>query len=253
MAHTPQEIHAAIEDIARRIYTSRKEAHAKPAQWEPASRAQFPQTDPAFYDSAAAALAAGGFRLLGDFEDVNRRGGDTHSFWRLLLSPDGAFVASLSHVRSQGRLRVREVSFGDATNVKCVSFTTEFADGGFLVTDNLKGRGIEWPRPAKWAVQRLGQAAPVASLLAVHRAELSRQADAPHRRTPLVLRDANDFVASYERYRSAMNQHLRAAGYIDAKLERRRWLESMTPDVADMLAEEIGRLWRRDRGGDAGS
>jgi hypothetical protein len=246
MAHTPQEIRAAIEDVARRLYASRKAAHAKAPEWEPTSPAQFPQADPTFYDAAARALAADGFRPLGDFEDVTLRGSETHSFWRFLLSPDGAIVASLSHIRSQGRQRVREVALGEATNVRCVSLSTEFTDGTFLITDNLKGRGIEWPRPATWTVQRLGQAAPVQSLLAVHRAELARQAEAPHRRAPVALGDVNDVFRSYERYRSAMNQHLRAVGYIDHKLERKLWLEAMTPDVADLLAEEIDRLWRRD-------
>jgi hypothetical protein len=246
MAHTPQEIRAAIEDVARQIYAARKSAHARPAEWEPTSPQQFPQTDPTFYDSVAATLASQGFRPLGDFEDVTKRGSDTHSFWQFLLSGDGVVVASLAHVRSQGRRRLREVEVGEATNVKCISLTTEFTDGAFLITDNLKGRGVEWPRPAGWTVQRLGQAAPVTSLLAVHEAERCRLAEPPLRRAPVALPDVADVQNSSERYRSAMNQHLRDAGYLDERLERKRWLEVMTPDVAAMLAEEITRLRRND-------
>ena len=248
MPKRPQDIRARIREAAREMYGIAKRMYGTPVRWEPASPGDFPDLDLPFYDATARQLESLSFRRLGDFRVAEPRPPDDDfaTFFRVLVSADGVTTAGVHHMRSRGRTRVMQAELGRVTNIRTIDFTTEFVDGTWLLTDNLKGRTPEFPVPQK-THQRLGPTAPLSALLKVHEAAVARLREGRPPRTPVLVRTVEDAYASAGRTSATARAQRQKVGYLDVLAERRGWVERLgSEDLADLLVSEIAALQAAD-------
>ena len=239
---TPAGIQAEIRKLAREAYERRKAAYASPPEWRDVAPAEFPQLDRGFYERVSQDFIAAGFHWIGDKENValSRAYPEQQTFVRWFLGEAGTINASAWHVRPLARARFEALLHGDGrASVRGVSLCTEFADGTFLLTDNVKGQdtGIAVPGID---VQRLGQQAPPASLLKLHRAATADRLAGGARAAPAADPDA--VLASARRLHDRTAEHLARTGYFNVAHELSCWREHVSPDVCRLLVAELAAL-----------
>jgi hypothetical protein len=242
---TPASIQTEIRELARLFYERRKAAYASPPQWQEVSPTSFPHLDLRFYDRASQEFISNGFRWLGDKENVtvSRLFPEQQTFLRGFLGDDGATSASIWHTRLLGRARVMMMTRDVNVGIRGVALASEFEDGSFVITSNVKGHdsGIDVPRVT---TQRLGQQAPISSLLKLHRSAVAERKAA----AAIVVRarNVNDVLASGQRLQDQAAAHMAEIGYFDEAVETARWRDSLSPDSLRLLFAELRALHAAD-------
>jgi hypothetical protein len=240
---TPIEIQAEVKKLARAIYDGRKALYASPPQWRSASLTEFPHLDLGFYERATAEVVAEGFALLADQENVvaSRAWPEFQTVVRGFLGDGGATTAGVWHTRPLGRTRTLAIERGTGgASIRGVSFATEFDDGAFLLTNNVKGHDLGVDIPGV-EVQRFGQQAPIAGLLKVHRAAVQRRVEGGGGAGVRHAKDLADVMESGRRHHALAAAHMARIGYFD-EAHGRAQCDRLSHDVLRMLLRELAEL-----------
>lgn len=138
----PQNIREEVQDRVRRIIERRKAFCTRKHWWQSVDPSSFPSLDVQFYDETRDRAIELGFVWLGDFELMRDPPAETigRTFERVMVGDEGRIQLYFEHVRSEGRQRIVEVEADSVTNARHIQIATEFTDGSFLFTDNMRGR-----------------------------------------------------------------------------------------------------------------
>jgi len=197
-----------LDSLAREMYFRRRALYSQPHERVLVKLADFPNVAHAFFEQMQAELKTHDFTHAFDFVNKTRAEiyKDIDEVYRVMLSADGSTVAEIVHIRSNGRQRMLEDDCGPGTNLRVVALITEFADGGWLETNN-STRRPSFQFPQIEAVRWPGKS--IAQIL-----ELHNQAIRKSGRSFVTFRGADEILTSYRRSDDTIAAFRRSTGYI---------------------------------------
>jgi len=194
--------HDLPTDAARRILDTIEAHYQTTHRYVPATPADFPHLDLAWYDRVAAEFEGLGFQRFGDIEDKTITDVPhtvlRPTFIRALVSRDGTVVGALFDPRLKGIwLRLLLWVFRKLPG-KVVEFETECSDGSFVGTSNGIAASVIALPPAI-NVAWMPMTTPAATVYAEHSSRLAAHLAARPGVTPLVMRTPEDMMRSQHR------------------------------------------------------
>lgn len=166
--HDPEKAGEEAAARERAIYT----AHA---EYRDATDADWKGLDREYYQRCTDRVTALGFTPIGDVvnESARRAMPSMKSVIRSFLNPERTIVASISHVRFYGVIRLLSFVGLLPGHVRCVEFESEITNGEFLTVSNMKESIKTLPTPG---IHRLllPRSTPIDELMSAFTGELSR-------------------------------------------------------------------------------
>lgn len=185
----------------------------------------FPDADHEFYVDVARAFAAQGFRHVADIEDLtlSRVYPESRTFLRVFVDDARLIRAAAYHVRPRGALiamlqLVRVVP----RHLHIIELVSELPRSRFMSTSNTAGL-VALEQPAEVRPERMPAEAPLADLVARHRARLTEAIRRDPGLAPVSLEAYDDLIASVQRSNLCAARHRAAQhGLSREELERLR-------------------------------
>lgn len=247
----------SVQRAAQRILATMKAAHSGDFTYLPAREADFSHLDLAAYRQFLEQHEAKEFRYLGDVEIAQISASPTtlvaRTFIRSMVSAHGTVVAEYYQVKPRmGRLlrmllrglanrrwlAAPRFFFKTLKTKHCVGYTTELADGHFIVTSNAESAGkIDSPPTIDSAFHPYGTPAPI--VMDDHFARLkSRLAQSPGLR-PQRLCTEEDLQQRRVRMKRQKDAYREAVNWV-SKEELQRMAPG-SPQLAAAVYEEVRR------------
>ncbi len=166
--HDPEKAGEEAAAQERAIYTAQ-------AEYRDATSADWKGLDIEYYQRCTERITALGFTPIGDVvnETTRRAMPSMKSVIRFFLNPERTIVASISHVRFYGVMRLLSFVGLLPGHVRCVEFESEFTNGEFLTVSNMKESIKTLPTPGIHRVL-LPRSTPIDELMSTFAGELSR-------------------------------------------------------------------------------
>ncbi len=208
--------------------------------FEPAvvSPEAFPHCDRAFYEVTQQHLQAHGYRFLADLV-CNRTKLNfplRPSFYRVLLSRDGAHMVTIMDCEVRGLRKVLVRLFQhlagaqtERSGFKRISFGTALSDDTFIATANNYEWGGLFHGVEGVLSNELPEETPPEVLLQTHHRAVRRRMEQQPGVRPLVMHSLEDYVACEQRLNDYLHRHKRQIGYVSE--------------------EELVQVWGRDKAG----
>jgi hypothetical protein len=224
---------------AQRIRAHTKMVYGGVHQYADASLADFPHLDAGFYERTSEELAAHGFTILGDLENVtlNQGGGVLMPIViRAHCGDAGAVMCCVYHARVHGAPREPgEKSF------HIVDVETPLDDGAFLMTSNAPMAGaITAPPQVHSEFQPAGT--PAGALLHRHRERLHDYLAAHPGVSPLPTLTVADTLAHQARLDAIKAAFRQAQNGMLSEAELRRIAPDVDPRLVSRVAAELQTL-----------
>ena len=178
--------------------------------------------DRRFYESATAALAAAGFRPLGDVVDATSERAVTwaRAVVRVMVREDGTVTAGIYHLKFRGFPRLLQWLGVAPRDTRFVSLETELADGTFVTTGNDREINTTSKVPGVARLQ-LTVRTPPEVLLSEHARNLRHVLSCKPGVQPLALRTLKEVLESQNRLEELKSAH-RASPQFDMAAEVER-------------------------------
>lgn len=195
-----------------------------------------------YYNARQAELESHGFRWVDDLEDVTltQNCPETRTFQRLMVTPDGKFRATVSHLRPRGFLVKVLVGLKLIPgNIYAVEISTEMNAGLTLSTNNLKGTH-SLDLPPQLDIMALESDTPVEELVYVQRQRVEKfLAENPEQGFhPATERD--QLIAAAQRVLMLCEKFRKEKGYSAEELARVSGPMASKKTV-EQLSEEINK------------
>ncbi len=167
----------------------------------------FKYLDLKYYDEVSENLAASGFRVLGDFEDVtlSQVWPRLRTFIRGLVSHDGTIMAGIYHMKPLGWLRL-QVWLGMLKNVKALDLETEFSDGCFVITSTAP-KELCLTNPPEIAREHYPPGTSMEEMLESHKQRVSQYLRANSHIACIPIRSLANMLASQNREMAIRSAH----------------------------------------------
>jgi hypothetical protein len=210
-------------------------------EYRKATAADMRGLDGRFYESATAALAAQGYRHLGDVVDVTsaRASSWARAVIRVMLSADGRVMGGIYHVKLSGFPRLLQLVGVLSRNMRCVSLETELDDGTFVTTTNDRESNLTSEFPGIARLQ-LTAATPVDEMVGEHAQNLRHALSCEPTVAPRAFRTLEEVLASQNRMEELKSAH-RSSPRFDATAEMERIAGRELSDSERELAQEAQR------------
>lgn len=226
---------------AKQIHTDAQALYSAPHEFAEVEARAFRWADHRYYDQTEAALAALGFRKLGDLEDLStsRVYPAMRTFIRAMAGERGTISAGIFHLKMRGWYRLLVLCRLLPGHLRSVDFETELSDGTFVATGNSLGKDLSSEIPG---IARLGlpDATPLAELLAAHREHLARILGERPGASARRVESLADDLALQGRMQELKNRHKAAQGFVDLEQFDRCTPAASNPDAQD-LTEQMRR------------
>jgi hypothetical protein len=224
---------STLSSVGEALVGNNKAMYDKIHEYRAANDEDFATLDRDAYERVTAELSSLGFRHLGDVVDQTiEEISDVTTVIRVLGSTDGTTVASLFHFTMPG---------GDRKGSLMIDLQSEFTDGMFLVTSNLKG--LDQTTAATGIDRRQHPLeTPMADLVRSHESEkqksLAAKAGAA---TCVVIHTLADALDSEKRRQAVKNAFRKQIGYVDPE-EVRRIARSVQDEGDENSGETLSDL-----------
>jgi hypothetical protein len=196
-----------IVDFVKKVYVPRHE-------YAPVNPKDFSNLDLKFYEQAMKDLIQYDFRHVIDQECVTLKGGsnDLRTFIRVGLSSDGTIMAGLYHPKPRFLLRLLLLLCFFILR-KVVDLETEFSDGSFIVTSNIKGMvGINTPPDI--LTEYVSWKTPISQLLELHKSRVHNYLQTNQTIYPVQMRTIGDINESQNRMQEKKAAYRKNVGWI---------------------------------------
>lgn len=157
-------------EAAERITEMQRAVYSEPHEYAPVRVEDFHWLDARHYDAMQCRLEAGGFRCLGDLENISLSAvfPKLRTAIRNFTGDDGVVTASVWQVKVRGWRRALAFLRLVKGDMRVAEFCTEFTDGTFLMT--LNNLGLDSSSDVREVRRmRLPVATPVEELMEIHR------------------------------------------------------------------------------------
>ena len=203
-----------VRRSAKRILSQQKAIYAGKMERVEVRPHDFPQLNLAYYDDASTNMSRAGFRWLGDYEclTVTRAFPNMRTFIRCFVGDDGTITVGVYHIRPRGWMRPLTLLGIVPRNIYAFEFETEFADGTFLVTNNLAGQNRMAACPGFLTFQHAPHLKPE-DLLKHHREQLLVVCSEKGIE-PLRVRSREELWASQDRGNVLKSEYRKSRGYL---------------------------------------
>ncbi len=221
---------------APKFLAAYKAFYETPFQPSVVSAEAFPHRDLAFYDVTQQHMQAHGYRFLADVmcNRATLQFPMQPTFFRVLLSRDGAHMASIVECGVRGWRRVlvrllRQLSGAQTERLgfKRISFGTALSDDTFIATANNYEWGGLFHGVDGVLSNELPEETPPEVLLQTHHRAVRRRMEQQPGVCPIPMHSLEDYVACEQRLHDYLHEHKRQIGYLSE--------------------EELVQMWGRDK------
>ncbi len=231
-------------DSARQLLDLCKASYSQRHEFIRVDPGDFPLVDIRFYDRTQTLLEKRGFHKLDDIEDVTvtqASGGKNRTFIRVMLHRDRNTLAGIYAMPRPFFVKVFQaiglISKGD----NAIELESEFDDGTFLVTSNLKDLNMSSDVPGIQR-QQYPHHTTVDNLMAAHKKALDCLTG---QKQPVYLYTYQDVLELQHRMQDIENRHKQRQGYI-TRDDIRRVAKNNQDQVAEELWAAIEEVKKED-------
>jgi hypothetical protein len=225
------------ENAAKEILANLEATYQPSHHYVTVQAKAFSHLDLRFYDQAARALGAKGFRTVADVEDTTITSAPNNVLMpvliRALLSRDGTVMAALYHPRLKSLLLRVLFWILRRSPGKVADMETECSDGSFVATTNAMGAAA-MELPALISGEFLPNDTPVLEVLARHTARVAAHLAARPGVSARVITSHAELIASQNRMNAIKSAHRGEIGMIT-----REELDQLAVVGGKAMADEV--------------
>jgi hypothetical protein len=182
---------------AKKIHDQMKRTYAKNHKYQVVNAKDFPNLDLGYYTRTTEKLKANGFTILSDIEDatLSQVHPQLRTFIRCLVNETGTIGAGIYHVNPKGYLKILRL-LRIIQSVKAIELETEFSNGCFLCTSNVKHAMTE---PPQIMVKYLPTKTSATDLLKIHKKRIEEYLSHNPKIDTISIHSMEDAIESQNR------------------------------------------------------
>ncbi|MBN1766363.1 MAG: hypothetical protein JW860_13970 [Sedimentisphaerales bacterium] len=188
--------------LARRVLAEIKQYNSGRHEYENViDTNEFTHLDSDYYYKVSVSLKSKGFLKLGDIEDVtlSRAYPNLRTYIRAMINTGNTILAGIYHINPKGLWKILSL-LKIVPSARVLNFSTELADGRFILTSNTRPSNGADHTPPEIMVEYFSNKFTPGELLSVHMDRMEKFLQENPDIHPVLIHSLDDAIASQRRF-----------------------------------------------------